>query len=258
MKKTNATNPIPTLPQEEGQPGQAPPGRRRRLTSNAAILVGAAILLATGITQIVNYFDIQAAEAAFAEQMRAYELSASAAPTEPATPSVPAATSTPSPTLAPGVTATPTPTPGPTSPPKATPTPGLKYLGTLKIARMNLTVPVLQGTSATELRYGVGHVISTAMPGQKGNATLAGHRRGAASHPFSNLDRLKPGDKVEYTDGAHAYVYVVYDSFIVDADAKWVMRPIEGVDYGMTLISCSYPLFGPTQRLIVRARLEGT
>lgn len=232
---------------------------RRSWVSNLALLVGVAILVGTGGIQIFEYFQIRQAEAEFAIQMQ--QLGQDEPSPEPTLTPEPTPTAGPTrdpalPTLSPG----PTSTPGPTNTPKPTrpPLSSFTLLGSLTIPKMDLTISVVEGAGADELRVGVGHVSTTAQAGQIGNVCLAGHRRGLATKCFVHLDYLVAGDTVDFNDGKTTYRYIVYDSFIVEAEENWVLYPIEGVDYGMTLISCSYPLFGPTQRLIVRARLEGT
>jgi sortase A len=235
------------------------PKIKRSVVSNLALLVGIAILVGTGGIQILEYFQIRQAEAEFALQME--QLGQDTSTPEPTeTPeSTPTAGPTRDPAL-PTLTIGPTSTPGPTRAPKPTrpPLSSFTLLGTLNIPKMKLTISVVEGASADELRVGVGHVSSSAQVGQPGNVCLAGHRRGLATKCFANLDYLKAGDTVDFNDGKTTYRYIVYDSFIVEAEDNWVLSPIQGVEYGMTLISCSYPLFGPTQRLIVRAKLEGT
>ena len=243
-------------------PGEAEPKKPktgRKWVSNLAMLVGVAILVGTGGIQIFEYFQIRKAEAEFAIQMQ--QLGQGTPTPEPTGMPEPTPTAGPTrdptlPTTTPGLT----PTPGPTVAQKPTRTPlsGFTLLGTLSIPKMNLTISVVEGAGADELRVGVGHVSTSAQAGQTGNVCLAGHRRGLATKCFVHLDYLKPGDPVDFNDGKNSFRYIVFDSFVVDAEDNWVLSPIQDVDYGMTLISCSYPLFGPTQRLIVRAKLEGT
>jgi len=48
----------------------------------------------------------------------------------------------------------------------------------LRIPRIDLEVPVLEGTDELSLNRGVGHMIGTANPGENGNMAIAGHRDG--------------------------------------------------------------------------------
>lgn len=124
-------------------------------------------------------------------------------------------------------------------------------LGVIKIPRLEISEHLLEGT-ARQLRYGVGHVTGTAAVGGSGNAALAAHR----NLSFRYLDLLRAGDSVIITAGSDRFTYVVYDSFVVEPDALWVLDPVEGEDYVLTLITCT-PYLVSSHRLIVRARLTG-
>lgn len=123
-------------------------------------------------------------------------------------------------------------------------------LGALKIPRLDLSAHVLEGTGR-ELRYGVGHLPGTADLGAKGNSAVAAHR----NLYFRYLNLLETGDSVAVTLGENTYLYTVYESFEVDPDALWVLSPVAGEDYVLTMITCT-PYLTSTHRLIVRARLE--
>src|SRR5271157_4332223 len=49
-------------------------------------------------------------------------------------------------------------------------------IGRIDIARLGLSVIVIEGTSATTLRRAVGHIPGTALPGHPGNVAISGHR----------------------------------------------------------------------------------
>src|SRR5262249_8433352 len=56
--------------------------------------------------------------------------------------------------------------------------PGPSPLAVLRIPRIHLEVPVLEGTDEIALNRGTGHIEDTAMPGAEGNVGVAGHRDG--------------------------------------------------------------------------------
>ena len=101
-----------------------------------------------------------------------------------------------------------------------------------------------------EMKYGVGHVTGTAMPGEKGNCAISGHR----PYPFRYLDTLTEGDKVIVKRDGVVYTYSVYESFEVLPEETWVLDNIIGEKYTLTLITCT-PYMVSSHRLIVRARL---
>lgn len=59
----------------------------------------------------------------------------------------------------------------------------------------NTEYAVLEGTRDEGLRTGPGRYSDTQMPGERGNAALAGHRNGSGA-VFQNIDRLSPCDAV--------------------------------------------------------------
>lgn len=122
-------------------------------------------------------------------------------------------------------------------------------LGTLKIPVLSVSQNLLEG-AGKQMKYGVGHLPSTAAPGQKGNCAISGHR----PYPFRYLDQLKAGDHIVIKSGGIVYTYAVFESFDVLPTDVWVLNNIPGEDYALTLITCT-PYMVSSHRLIVRARL---
>lgn len=67
---------------------------------------------------------------------------------------------------------------------------------------------VVQGIQHADLEKGPGHYPGTAMPGQLGNVVVSGHRTTYLA-PFSDLDKLRPGDPVVFETATAWYVYRV-------------------------------------------------
>jgi sortase A len=67
---------------------------------------------------------------------------------------------------------------------------------------------IVQGTNDADLERGPGHYSGTAVPGQIGNFSLAGHRVGKGE-PFLNLDQLIPGDSIVVQTASNWFVYHV-------------------------------------------------
>ncbi len=122
-------------------------------------------------------------------------------------------------------------------------------LAVLKIPKIKLEVPVLDGTDEWTLNRGVGHIAGTALPGANGNLGIAGHRDGF----FRGLKDIAPGDSLELDTPRGSQSYVVQDIRIVNPEDVWVLsgtpRPT------ITLVTC-YPFYfvgSAPQRYIVRA-----
>ena len=115
---------------------------------------------------------------------------------------------------------------------------------------------VVNGVSLADLQRGPGHYPGTALPGEKGNFAVAGHRTTYGA-PFFNLDQLRRGDEVVVTarDGKQ-YTYKVRAQEIVMPGETWVIEP-DPLERGrplLTLTTCN-PRFSNAQRLIVFAEL---
>ncbi|HHT17432.1 MAG TPA: class D sortase [Papillibacter sp.] len=122
-------------------------------------------------------------------------------------------------------------------------------IGTLKIPALNVSQNILEGTGR-ELKYGVGRLTLSQYPGERGNCVIAGHR----PYPFRYLDLLTQGDIISLRFSGLTYTYSVYESFEVLPTETWVLSPIKGHPYTLTLITCT-PYLVSSHRLIVRAEL---
>jgi sortase A len=131
--------------------------------------------------------------------------------------------------------------------------PGPDPLGVLRIPRLRLEVPVLEGTDDITLNRAVGHIEDTAVLGIDGNAGIAGHRDGF----FRGLKDIADGDVVELeTLRQGKEVYRVTQTWIVAPEDVWVLDPTPA--RSITLVTC-YPFYfigSAPQRFIVRAVLS--
>ena len=102
------------------------------------------------------------------------------------------------------------------------------------------------------LGSGVGHVASTAFPGERGNVGLAGHR----DTYFRALAKTKQGDRIVLRTPDGAFRYVVESVLIVPPKRGDLLA--RGHDARLTLVTC-YPFHyvGPApKRFVVQARLD--
>src|SRR5690625_3946620 len=106
----------------------------------------------------------------------------------------------------------------------------------------------------------VGHYPDTAMPGQVGNFSMAGHRQ-TYGKPFYAIDTLTEGDAVVVQTSQAWYVYTVTSHEIVRPDQVEVIAPVPGdpgaepTEAMLTLTSC-HPLWSTAERYIVHAQLD--
>jgi sortase A len=127
-------------------------------------------------------------------------------------------------------------------------------LAILRIPRIRLEVAVLEGTDDVTLNRGVGHIADTAVPGDRGNIGIAGHRDGF----FRGLMNVAAGDEIELDTFQGSENYRIERMWIVNPDDVSVLDPTP--ERSLTLVTC-YPFYfvGPApQRYIVRAVRAGT
>ena len=133
------------------------------------------------------------------------------------------------------------------------PAPG-QAIGLLSIERLGVETAIIEGTTPDELERGVGHVRTTVLPGQIGNAALAG-RRTTYGGPFGDLNELQQGDAIVVTTGQGRFVYTVARIGLVQPGQLDVLGSTD--DPRLTLVTAD-PAYAPSGRLVVVAALQGT
>jgi len=124
-------------------------------------------------------------------------------------------------------------------------------LAILRIKRVNLEVPVLDGIDDLTLNRAVGYIPGMSRPGEAGNVGLAGHRDGF----FRVLKDVKTADIMELETLDRVYLYRVDRIDIVDKDDSSLLR--QTADSRLTLVTC-YPFYfigSAPQRYVVIASL---
>ena len=97
-------------------------------------------------------------------------------------------------------------------------------VGIISIPKIAVSMALVEGTDAEQLRSGPGHYPGTPLPGESGNVAIAGHRT-TYLHPFYDLDRLVPGDKINLVTVQGLFVYRVTSSRSVDPTDVSVVAP---------------------------------
>ena len=87
-------------------------------------------------------------------------------------------------------------------------------VGTITIPKIDLSMVVVEGTGDAQLQTGPGHYPGTPLPGEIGNAAIAGHRT-TYLHPFYNLNELVPGDPITIVTLQGIFLYHVTGSLAV-------------------------------------------
>jgi sortase A len=153
--------------------------------------------------------------------------------------------------------ATSTSTPG-TAPPKTVPhipPPAIgDVVGRISIPSIGVhNFYFVEGTGLDQLKRGAAHYPETPLPGQAGNAAIAGHRTTWGA-PFHNIDQLKKGDIVEITTLQGTFRYKMIEQLIVTPTDTSVLDDVG--DNRLTLTAC-HPKLSSKQRIVIHAVLVG-
>lgn len=141
------------------------------------------------------------------------------------------------------------------APPEAAPTVDAAtrhddLVGRIEVPRLRLSAIVVQGEDDATLSRAVGHLAGTALPWERGNAVLAGHR----DTFFRPLQHIRVGDAIRMTTARGTFDYRVVATEVVDPDDLSVLAPTPV--RALTLVTC-YPFVyvgTAPQRFIVHAR----
>jgi sortase A len=130
----------------------------------------------------------------------------------------------------------------------------------LYIPVMKLHWVVVEGVALDDIQYAPGHYPGTAMPGQIGNFSIAGHR---IPPLFWNLQEVQPGDQIVVQTKDDWYVYRVTANEIVTPHSIEVVAPtpdhigVAPTKAMLTLTTCN-PKWNDYQRMVVHAELVKT
>jgi sortase A len=147
--------------------------------------------------------------------------------------------------------------PTPSDSPSPAPVIQGKPIAGLYIPKLDKNWIVVEGVEQKDIRYAPGHYPESAMPGQIGNFSVAGHRNRAT---FWRLDELDNGDAIVLESRDEWFVYQVSQSRIVRPHQTEVVAPVPGrrgakpTKAMLTLTTC-HPKFNNYERLIVHAEL---
>ncbi|GAA2512257.1 class E sortase [Pilimelia columellifera] len=136
--------------------------------------------------------------------------------------------------------------------PSGKPPPG-GAVARLHIPRLDKRWVVVEGVDPKDIEFAPGHYPKSAMPGETGNFSIAGHR---VRSTFWDLDDMRVGDPIVVETQTDWHVYTVARSKIVKPTAVEVVnaRP-PGFDRGsklLTITTCN-PKWDNYERLIVHA-----
>ncbi len=125
-------------------------------------------------------------------------------------------------------------------------------LGYITIPKIDVNLPIYEGTSDDVLVKGVGHLEGSSYPlgGAGTHSVLTGHRGLAEAVLFTDLDKLGEGDRFYLHIMDEVLAYQVDQVKVVEPENTEDLEIIPGGDY-CTLITCT-PYAINTHRLLVR------
>ena len=126
----------------------------------------------------------------------------------------------------------------------------ISVIGRLSVPRLRFSAMVREGVDRRTLRVAVGHIPSTALPGQAGNVGLAGHR----DTFFRGLKDLRPRDEIQFSTPRGNFKYRVESLTVVDPENVEVLAPSH--ENVLTMVTC-YPfayIGSAPKRFVVRAK----
>lgn len=126
--------------------------------------------------------------------------------------------------------------------------------GSIEIPALHVRLPIYKGTDSSYLSLGAGHLPGTSLPigGPSTHAVITGHTGLPTARLFSDLDQLKPGDRILIHILSQTLTYEVTGKEVVLPEQTQGMNIVENEDL-LTLVTCT-PYGINSHRLLVHAR----
>ena len=125
-------------------------------------------------------------------------------------------------------------------------------IGYITIPKIDLELPIDEGSSADVLQKGIGHMEQSSYPvgGEGTHSVLTGHRGLPDAELFTHLDKMEIGDRFYLHVLDEILAYRVDQIKVVEPNETGDLDIIPGKDY-CTLVTCT-PYSINTHRLLVR------
>lgn len=132
-------------------------------------------------------------------------------------------------------------------------------IGYIEIAKLDIVLPIFEGTGSQELRDGVGVVEGTSTPTEEKNtvSVIAGHRGGYnGAQTFLHIDQLEKGDEIKVTTKEKELTYHVTGQEVIES-TDWTKFTKEKDETKLILLSC-HPYPKNTDRILIYSKLAET
>ncbi len=124
-------------------------------------------------------------------------------------------------------------------------------IGVIEIPDLGIQHIIVEGTSEKQIKKNVGHFENTAMPGEYGNFSLAGHRNNLYNEVFKGLADVEIGTEIIIKALNGEFRYKIYKKEVVEPENLDVLNQ-DLSRKEMTMITCTKD---SKKRVCVKARL---
>lgn len=126
-------------------------------------------------------------------------------------------------------------------------------MGTIRIPKISVKLPIYHGTSESALASGAGHLYGSSLPvgGKSTHAVLTGHRGLVEAAMFTRLDEMRVGDYFYIEVMGRTFGYQVDRITVIEPNDTSQLKIVSGEDR-VTLMTCT-PYGVNTHRLLVSA-----
>ena len=128
---------------------------------------------------------------------------------------------------------------------------GNGIMGTIKVPKQSITLPIYHGTAEEALASGAGHLYGTSLPvgGESTHAVITGHRGLVEALMFTRIDEMREGDFFYIEVMGETLGYKVDRISVILPDDTEQLKIVPGEDR-VTLMTCT-PYGVNTHRLLV-------
>ncbi|OZG62972.1 sortase [Bifidobacterium lemurum] len=124
-------------------------------------------------------------------------------------------------------------------------------MGTIRVPKVSIELPIYHGTSESVLARGAGHLYGTSLPvgGESTHSVITGHRGLVEALMFTRIDELVEGDFIYVEVMGETLGYEVDRITVIEPDDDSQLTIVPGEDR-LTLMTCT-PYGVNTHRLLV-------
>lgn len=122
----------------------------------------------------------------------------------------------------------------------------------MKVKSVGLETVIVEGTDDKYLKYYACHFEKTAMPGENGNFSIAGHSSYFYNQVFNELHKVKINDKIEIKTTKGIFKYNITNIFDTKAENTSVLDQDKSKKE-ITLVTCTA---GGKKRLIIKGEID--